>query len=638
MVPMLGPLAAGLAYELVPEPLARLVAGLVLVLWTAGGMLPQRRPRGGLVTLAAALLLLAGHQPLLADPLAALATLGLLFASLSLVWLPSAVFDAQSPLRSARRSVLVLITAVVAVVIAGRASAPVWTPAIALSATIVVVAALREFSPLLSRPRRASVIAGMALGAVAASLAPAALRPVALAAGLSVSLFALRTADEPLAPLLAWVTDHPARLVVGTFLGLSLVGALLLALPVSAGAAPISLLDAAFTAVSAVCVTGLIVLDTPTAFSASGQVAILLLIQVGGLGIMTFYAVALRAFGRRLGMRHELTVAGALSVQREGHFFGALRRVLVLTFSVEAAGALLLFATFWRDEAALSALWRAVFTAVSAFCNAGFALQSDSLVPYQDRPLVLHVVALLIVLGGLSPLAVASLGRWWRGGPVALQSRLIVLTSAALLVTGFVAFLAFEWTATLGALSTPARLHNAWFQSVTLRTAGFNSVDLGETSGVTRALMLAMMFIGGSPGGTAGGIKTTTAAVLLLAVVAALRGQDQITAFGRRIRHTSVYRAVAVVTSGLLSVLAGFCALLLTQRLAFESALFETVSAIGTVGLSLGATASLDQVGKVVIMLCMFLGRVGPLTLFLFLADRRTISRWKLPDEDVDVG
>ena len=279
-----------------------------------------------------------------------------------------------------------------------------------------------------------------------------------------------------------------------------------------------------------------------------------------------------------------------------------------------------------------------MFTAVSAFCNAGFALESDSLVAYQRQPAVLGVVGLLIVLGGLAPAVVFSIPAWLRGGLVSLQVRLVWLVTIGLLAVGFVAFLAFEWTNTLRSLPWWHKLANAAFQSATLRTAGFNSVDIAATLPATQQIMLALMFIGGSPGGTAGGIKTTTVALLLLAVASALRGQAEVTLFEKRIVPASVYRAAAVATVGVLSVMAVVLALMLTQPLPPQVAMFEAVSALGTVGLSTGGTALLDGIGKVIVAGAMFMGRVGPLTLFLLLGERHARSLWRFPDAEVDVG
>lgn len=461
----------------------------------------------------------------------------------------------------------------------------------------------------------------------------------AWAAGLALAAPFVQSRDEA-GSFWGVLLEHPARLIAATFLGLCVLGTLLLALPASSTTGhSLGLLDAAFTAVSAVCVTGLIVVDTPIAFTRFGQTAILLLIQVGGLGIMTFYSVALRALGRRLGLRHELVLTEVAQVDGQSSLYGALGLVLRLTFSLELCGAAALCACFVRQGLAWpEAAWRGVFTAVSAFCNAGFALESSSLMAHQQRPLVLAIVGALIVLGGLAPPVVMSLPALLRRQRVPAQTRLAWWTTIALIGVGFIVYLAFEWSHSLGALPWWHKLSNAAFQSVTLRTAGFNSVDLSVTRAATQVVMIALMFVGGSPGGTAGGIKTTTAALLILAVMASLRGRPDVAVFRRRIVHTSIYRAAAVATVGVLSAVGILLALMLTQPLPPEMATFEAVSALATVGLSIGGTALLDGVGKVIIMLAMFVGRVGPLTLFLLLGEHRERIRWQFPDAEVDVG
>jgi trk system potassium uptake protein TrkH len=288
-----------------------------------------------------------------------------------------------------------------------------------------------------------------------------------------------------------------------------------------------------------------------------------------------------------------------------------------------------------------TALWRAVFTSVSAFCNAGFALQTDNLIPYQTNPLVLHTVAALITLGGLSPAVALAAPRWLRRQkttPISVQAKLALVASLVLAVVGAIFFLAAEWSGSLAHLSFGDRLHNAWFHSVTLRTAGFNSVDMLALSPATVAMSLPWMFIGGSPGGTAGGVKTTTAAILLLAVIAAVTGRDRVVAGGRTIPHRTVYKAAAITTVGAATVFVAFVALLLTQTMPWHVAIFEVVSATGTVGLTIGGTPALDDIGKLVVMACMFAGRVGPLTLFMFVSQRTRRAVWERPEEDLDVG
>ncbi len=451
-------------------------------------------------------------------------------------------------------------------------------------------------------------------------------------------IVAPRTSDEE-SPL-SRILENPARLLVATFLGLCAIGGILLSLPLaSASGDGVGFLNGVFTSTSAVCVTGLIVLDTPHAFSTFGLVTLLMLIQVGGLGIMTFYTVALAALGRRLSLRHERAVAGAVNVEDRRQLVSSLSQVILVTAASELLGAAILATAFYFEGDPLPrAIWRGAFTSISAFCNAGFALQSDSLVPYQGDAVVLWTVALLIIIGGLSPAAVAAFPRWARGKRVRLQERLILTTTVALLVSGTFLYAALEWSVSLQNLSWLDRIHNAFFQSATLRTAGFNSVDLTVTRPATQTLMILFMFLGGSPGGTAGGIKTTTSAIVGFMVAATLRGRGHAEAFGRRIGSTTVFKAAAVITVGVLTCLVGVLAIQLTQRMELEIGVFEVVSALGTVGLSLNGTGTLDSVGKIIIMACMFAGRVGPLTLFLFLAEQQHESPVIYPEEEVDVG
>jgi trk system potassium uptake protein TrkH len=438
----------------------------------------------------------------------------------------------------------------------------------------------------------------------------------------------------------ALLFDKPAYLLVATFGAVCVAGTALLALPASsADGVSVGWIDAAFTAVSAVCVTGLIVLDTPNAFSGIGQAFVLLLIQVGGLGIMTYSTAILVMLGRRLGLREESVLAATVSATDRSQLRGALRRLLALTFLTEGVGALALIALFLRAGDNLGqALWRGIFTAISAFCNAGFALQSDSLIPYKSDPLVLHVVGALIVIGGLSPAVIFALPKVVRGKERRAQVWLVLAASAALLVVDAVLIGAIEWSRTLAGLGFWDKLHNAWFQSVTLRTAGFNSLDLAASHPATLAIMMVSMFIGGSPGGTAGGIKTTTAAVLAMAVKAAIDGHTETQVFGRTIPVETVQRAAVIALMGAATLFVVTMTILLTQSIDPIEAAFEAVSALGTVGLSIGATAKLDGIGKIVIMAAMFAGRVGPVSMFAFLASRAHVRDWKYPSEQIDVG
>ena len=432
---------------------------------------------------------------------------------------------------------------------------------------------------------------------------------------------------------------HPARLLVFSFLGLCAAGAVALATPAaSATGQGVDPVDAVFTSVSAVCVTGLIVLDTPVDFSGFGQACILVLIQIGGLGIMSIYVLALHAFGRRLSLRHERVLAATSSEDR-GRLFESLRLVVLFALVVEGLGIAMLLPCFLgTGDPWPAALWRAVFTAVSAFCNAGFALQSDSLLGYQSTPAVLHIVALLIILGGLSPAVTVGIPGLVRSRSRRPVVHLVVVTTLLLLASGWFLFCVFEWNATLKDMSIPDRIHNAWFQSVTLRTAGFNSVDIAEVQPSTFLVMLVFMFVGGSPGGTAGGIKTTTFAVLVVGMLSAFRGRERLVVRGRSIGHGTVYKALAVVAAGLAVWMTAVIALHLLQSIPTRDIVFEVTSALGTVGLTTGATAQLDGAGKVIIMIVMFVGRIGPLTMFTILSHPGEEPRVHHPEVKIPIA
>jgi trk system potassium uptake protein TrkH len=415
---------------------------------------------------------------------------------------------------------------------------------------------------------------------------------------------------------------HPDRLLATTFAGLILFGTILLALPVSSTSGLAFPIDAAaFTSVSAVCVTGLGVLDTAKDFTPFGQGVILFLIQVGGLGIMTFSTAAIHLMGRRVSLRQEGVVARIVNAEDRSRLARTTGHLIAFTLAVEALGALALTLAFaGRGMDLGDALWNGVFTSISAFCNAGFFMDGQSLVPWQAAPEILHVTGLLIICGGLSPLAVLAVPDLVRRRRVPVQARAILLVSGALLLIGFLAFGILEWDRALDDLSPWDRIHNAWFQSVTLRTAGFNSIDLAATGPVTYMFMLVLMFVGGSPGSTAGGARTTTLLVLLLAIVAAVRNRSSVNFARHAIKDVTIFKAAAIVTVMGALVFGATMALLLTQDIGLRLALFEVISAMATVGLTIGATAELDTVGRVIIMACMFIGRIGALSLLLFLA------------------
>ncbi len=430
------------------------------------------------------------------------------------------------------------------------------------------------------------------------------------------------------------ILNYPARILFMTFFLLSILGSLLLNLP-GAAQENVTILDAAFTAVSAVCVTGLVTLNTAVDFSGFGQFLLLVLFQLGGLGIMSIATVILHSAGHRLSLAQERAMA-AMTDSDHRDLQTSLLLVLRFTFLTELAGALILAFAFYRTGSGWNtAVWKGTFTAVSAFCNAGFCLDSSSLMPYQNSGLILWTVGLLCFLGGLAPATSILIPRWIAGRPVPLTAQLALTMSVLLVLSGFVSFLAFEWNGIFSGLSLSDKWNNAWFLAMSARTAGFNAVDVGSMGTPTFLVIVFQMFVGGSPGGTAGGIRTTTLAVLALAFWTEICNKPEIIVSSRRISRQIVIRALTIAAASGVIVFAVLLMLLVTQPLPPRELLFEAVSALGTVGLSIGATPKLDGMGKIIIMLTMFVGRIGPMTLFLLLNDTRRFSSAYYPDAKV---
>jgi len=437
---------------------------------------------------------------------------------------------------------------------------------------------------------------------------------------------------------------HPAQYVVVAFVGASLLGALLLSIPAASevpGRPPA--LAALFTATSAVCVTGLVVVDTSGYWTTLGEWIVLALIQVGGLGIMTLSSLIVFVVARRLGLRQRLVAAA----ETHATDLGGIRHVLVgvvrLSFAVEAVVALALCLRFWlaHDEALGRAAYLGVFHAVSAFNNAGFSLFSDNLVAFNRDPFVLLALAATIVIGGLGlPVWVQiarnpRLPRRWN-----LHAKMTVATAALLIVAGWVLLAWFEWTNpdTLGPMSTPDALVNALFHSVTPRTAGFNSVDVAAMREPSRLVTEILMFIGGGSGSTAGGIKVTTFALLGWVMWAELRGDPDVVVFERRIPGEAQRQALTVALLALGTVIVATMGLLATTRLPRADLLFEAVSALGTVGLSTGATALLSTPSQLILVALMILGRVGPPTLVAALVLRERERLYRHAEERPIIG
>ncbi len=444
----------------------------------------------------------------------------------------------------------------------------------------------------------------------------------------------------------------PARLSVAGFLLIILLGTVLLMLPAAAAGDRLGFVDALFTATSASCVTGLIVVDTGSAFSLFGQLVILALIQVGGLGIMTLSTLFILMAGRRPSLTGRMAIQDAFTHSQDRTPGEILWDVIRFVVVAETIGVTILFLCFLPDYPPLQAFYTALFHSVSAFCNAGFSLFSDSLSGYREHWMVNLTVCGLIITGGLGFIVLSELNRrpllkrrtWSR---LSLHSKLVLFTTALLLAAGTLLILFLEWGNTLAPLSLPNRVLAAFFQSTTLRTAGFNTLPIGEMANVTLFFFILFMFIGGGPGSCAGGVKVTTISSLFLVGLSRFRHHYRPTVFYRTIAESSITKAMSVVLTSLFLLAAGTGCILITElgevphpesRGKFLELLFEMVSAFGTVGLSTGVTEGLTLLGRLIITAAMFTGRLGPLVVALAVTRTESPPRYRFAWERIMIG
>lgn len=437
---------------------------------------------------------------------------------------------------------------------------------------------------------------------------------------------------------------HPAQYVVFGFAVAVLSGTALLMLPVaSAGPGGASPMEALFTATSATTVTGLIVVDTPVYWSGFGQVVILVLIQLGGFGIMTVGSLVGMLLSRRIGLRQRMTAQAERNALELGGVRDVLLRVAGFSLLFESTLAVVLTLRWWLayDQRFGEALTNGVFHAVSAFNNAGFSLYSDNLIGFVTDPWVSLPIAAGVILGGIGfPVLdelrrnMANPTRW------SLHTKLTLLTTAVLLAVGTLAFVAFEWTnpATFGNLDVGESVLAAFFQGVQPRTAGFNTVDTGGLNESTLLVSSALMLIGGGSASTAGGIKVTTFALLAFVIWSEMRGDPEVTLFGRRTPGTAQRQALSVALLGLTAAVSGTFILLSVTDFSMAPVLYESFSAFGTVGLSTGITPALPAIGQLTLIGLMFLGRVGPVTLFAALVLRQRQRLYRYPEERPIIG
>jgi trk system potassium uptake protein len=403
------------------------------------------------------------------------------------------------------------------------------------------------------------------------------------------------------------------------------------------------LLTALFTATSAICVTGLVVVDTPTYWSPFGQGVIMALFQIGGFGIMTGATLLSLLVTRRLALSQRLLAFAETKSIALGDVSGVLRLILVVTLLVELATAtfVALVLHFSYDQDWANAIWNGAFQAVSAFNNAGFSTYPDSLVQFALDPLILVPLMIAVVVGGLGfPVVFELRSRLWRPSRWSVHTRITVAGTIGLLIAGAVFTAFYEWsnTMTLGSMDTGGKILNALAHSVMSRTAGFNSVDVGSMTTETLAVTDALMLIGGGSAGTAGGIKITTFLLLGYVVWAEVRGQRDVNAFGRRISRQTQRQALTVVLLSLSAVAVGTLILLSVTDFPLEQVLFEAISAFATVGLSTGITASLPPAGQIVIIVLMFIGRVGTISIATALALSDRLTPYRYPEERPIVG
>lgn len=431
------------------------------------------------------------------------------------------------------------------------------------------------------------------------------------------------------------------QIIILGFLSVILFGSLFLMLPVSAQSGQVTpFRDALFTATSAVCVTGLVIYDTATYWSAFGQGVILLLIQIGGMGIVTIFVAVAMVSGRKIGLMQRSTMQEAIAAPTVGGIVRRTEFIIKTVVLIELIGAAFLAPVFCREFGFFKGIWYSLFHSVSAFCNAGFDLMGvkepfSSITSYSAQPIINITIMLLIIVGGIGFLTWEDIkNNKWNFKKYRMQSKVILTVTALLIVFPALYFFFFEFSD----LPFIKRIWVSLFQSVTPRTAGFNSADLTSISEVGQMLIIILMIIGGSPGSTAGGMKTTTLAVLVSSALSVFQKKEHTHFFGRRIPDDTIKNASTIFSMYITLFLAGGMIISSVERIPLIAALFETASAIGTVGLSLGITPELGALSRFILICLMFLGRVGGLTLVFAALSERKPSSSKYPQEKITVG
>lgn len=434
--------------------------------------------------------------------------------------------------------------------------------------------------------------------------------------------------------------SYSQQIILG-FLGVILLGSILLMLPISnVNGVWTSYIDCLFTSVSATCVTGLVVFDTASYWSYFGQFIILLLIQIGGLGVVTISLLGLIFAGKKVGIQQRSLMQDSISAHQVGGIVKLTLFILKITLIIELSGALLMTYAFISDYGLLG-IWKSVFHSISAFCNAGFDLLGSadnkfcSLTGYSSNIILNIVVMLLIIIGGLGFTVWSDIRQFgFRLKKYSLQSKIVLFTSVFLIIVPAVYFYFFEFNALQG----KERVLGALFQSVTTRTAGFNTLDYNTMSEVGKLLTICLMLIGGSPGSTAGGLKTTTIAILILSAFSSFRKKEDVECFGRRVDNSVMKNASSILLMYIMLFIVSGCIISRIENIDLLTCLFETASAVGTVGLTLGITSGLGVISKCILMFLMFFGRIGCLTMIFGALNPMGTNVSKKPMEKVNVG
>ncbi|MBK5246928.1 MAG: Trk family potassium uptake protein [Peptostreptococcaceae bacterium] len=436
----------------------------------------------------------------------------------------------------------------------------------------------------------------------------------------------------------------PTRIIVSSFAMIILIGTILLNLPIASNdGISIGFINAFFTATSATCVTGLVIADTLTQWTLFGQMVILVLIQVGGLGLITLATFFSILLGRKISMKGKIIAQESISNYSFTQITGLMKRIVLITFAVELLGAIFLSFRF-IPRFGIRGIYMSIFHSISSFCNAGFDLMGDyrSLTEFNNDPVVIYTTAILIIIGGLGFIVWQDLYDYHNLHRLYLHTKIVLIMSFLLIVFGAVFFIILESgnPETMGSLTMFEKINAAVFQSVSCRTAGFNTLPLNEMSEVSKMTSILLMFIGAAPGSTGGGIKVTTFGIIMIAIISNIKGNNETIILRRKVSQEVVNKAISIASLGIVIIFIMTIIIIGVEKIGFVNVLYEVTSAFGTVGLSTGITPSLHDISKLLLVFTMFLGRVGPLTFAIAVAMKadKTSQNSVYPEGKIMVG